>query len=93
MFLLFFLQSGKVGANGRSEESFHSNGREENNRPANMPLVKINGKELHLSHESSFRRCNSKGRGSVYDPVFGICCHFCRFYALPFYFLESVLWI
>uniref|UniRef100_A0A0D9VY47 Zinc-finger domain-containing protein n=1 Tax=Leersia perrieri TaxID=77586 RepID=A0A0D9VY47_9ORYZ len=24
------------------------------------------------------RRCDSKGRGAVYDPVLGICCHFCR---------------
>ncbi|XP_078149984.1 uncharacterized protein LOC144545268 [Carex rostrata] len=24
------------------------------------------------------RRCESKGRGSVYDPILGICCHFCR---------------
>ncbi|KAF3437823.1 hypothetical protein FNV43_RR20579 [Rhamnella rubrinervis] len=70
--------SGKVGVHERSEETFCSNGREEHKRPANMPLVKINGKELHLSLESSSRRCNSKGRGSVYDPVFGICCHFCR---------------
>ncbi|KAF3325401.1 Cell division cycle-associated 7-like protein [Carex littledalei] len=23
-------------------------------------------------------RCESKGRGSVYDPILGICCHFCR---------------
>ena len=25
------------------------------------------------------RRCDSKGRGGVYDPVLGICCHFCRY--------------
>lgn len=24
------------------------------------------------------RRCDSKGRGSVYDQKVGICCHFCR---------------
>ncbi|XP_066305678.1 uncharacterized protein [Miscanthus floridulus] len=24
------------------------------------------------------RRCDSRGRGGVYDPVLGICCHFCR---------------
>ncbi|XP_038984895.1 uncharacterized protein LOC103695830 isoform X2 [Phoenix dactylifera] len=23
-------------------------------------------------------RCGSKGRGSIHDPVLGICCHFCR---------------
>ncbi|TVU45410.1 hypothetical protein EJB05_04897 [Eragrostis curvula] len=25
------------------------------------------------------RRCDSRGRGGVYDPVLGICCHFCRY--------------
>ena len=25
------------------------------------------------------RRCDSKGRGGVYDSVLGICCHFCRY--------------
>lgn len=69
---------------GESEESDRGNGREENRRPANMPLVKnMNGMEVWPSPESSSRRCNSKGRGSVYDPVFGICCHFCRFCAIP----------
>jgi cell division cycle-associated protein 7 len=24
------------------------------------------------------RRCDCKGRGSIYDPILGICCHFCR---------------
>jgi cell division cycle-associated protein 7 len=24
------------------------------------------------------RRCDSRGRGCVYDPLLGICCHFCR---------------
>jgi cell division cycle-associated protein 7 len=24
------------------------------------------------------RRCDNRGRGSVYDPLLGICCHFCR---------------
>ena len=28
------------------------------------------------------RRCDSKGRGGVYDPVLGICCHFCRYTTL-----------
>ncbi|CAJ1952112.1 unnamed protein product [Sphenostylis stenocarpa] len=28
--------------------------------------------------DGSAKRCDSKGRGSVYDPVVGICCHFCR---------------
>ncbi|KAJ9141567.1 hypothetical protein P3X46_032090 [Hevea brasiliensis] len=48
-------------------------------RPANAPFVKIKGVNLlSLSPEASARRCHSKGRGSIYDPVFGICCHFCR---------------
>ncbi|XP_015883801.2 uncharacterized protein LOC107419575 [Ziziphus jujuba] len=71
--------SGKVVVYGDGKESEHSGGSEENSRPANMPLVKMNGKEFRQpSPESSSRRCNSKGRGSVYDPVFGISCHFCR---------------
>ncbi|EYU24509.1 hypothetical protein ABFS82_04G117800 [Erythranthe guttata] len=28
--------------------------------------------------EALARRCESKGRGSLYDPLYGICCHFCR---------------
>ncbi|GBG85760.1 hypothetical protein CBR_g40489 [Chara braunii] len=24
------------------------------------------------------RRCKCRGRGSVYDPLVGLCCHFCR---------------
>ncbi|XP_028806397.1 cell division cycle-associated protein 7-like [Neltuma alba] len=50
----------------------------EEKRPANAPLIKLRGVELQLSAEASAVRCNSKGRGSVYNPVFGICCHFCR---------------
>ncbi|XP_011628252.1 cell division cycle-associated protein 7 [Amborella trichopoda] len=47
-------------------------------RPANAPLVMINPTILQLSPEVLARRCDSKGRGSVYDPILGICCHFCR---------------
>ncbi|KAI9101601.1 hypothetical protein K1719_023845 [Acacia pycnantha] len=50
----------------------------EDKRPANAPLIILEGTELQLSAEASAVRCNSKGRGSVYNPVFGICCHFCR---------------
>ncbi|XP_059644952.1 uncharacterized protein LOC132286606 [Cornus florida] len=51
----------------------------EEKRPANAPLVEVSGKKLlQLLPEDSAKRCASKGRGSVYDPVFGICCHFCR---------------
>ncbi|KAK4782263.1 hypothetical protein SAY86_016365 [Trapa natans] len=46
--------------------------------PANKPLLKIENMDYQISPEASARRCNSKGRGSVYDPIFGICCHFCR---------------
>ncbi|KAK6127845.1 hypothetical protein DH2020_013517 [Rehmannia glutinosa] len=31
-----------------------------------------------ISKEALARRCESKGRGSLYDPVYGICCHYCR---------------
>ncbi|KAI3785354.1 hypothetical protein L1987_44472 [Smallanthus sonchifolius] len=49
---------------------------EKEKRSANAPFVDV---RLCYSPEvSSERRCMSKGRGSVYDPVFGICCHFCR---------------
>ncbi|KAI9101528.1 hypothetical protein K1719_023818 [Acacia pycnantha] len=50
----------------------------EDKRPANAPYIILKGTELQLSAEASAVRCNSKGRGSVYNPVFGICCHFCR---------------
>ncbi|XP_061343753.1 uncharacterized protein LOC133289771 [Gastrolobium bilobum] len=53
-------------------------GEEEEKRPANAPLVKLRGVDLQISAESSALRCNSKGRGSIYNPVLGICCHFCR---------------
>ncbi|KAM7479621.1 hypothetical protein LguiA_027834 [Lonicera macranthoides] len=51
---------------------------EEEKRPANAPLVRLQGLRTQLSQYVLDRRCTSKGRGSVYDPVFGICCHFCR---------------
>lgn len=49
---------------------------EDEKRPANAPLV--DWRLCRSAEVSSERRCMSKGRGSVYDPVFGICCHFCR---------------
>ncbi|KAL9324415.1 hypothetical protein ACSQ67_009272 [Phaseolus vulgaris] len=52
--------------------------KEEKQRPANAPLVNLSDADLLLSSENSARRCNSKGRGSIYNPVLGICCHFCR---------------
>jgi hypothetical protein len=52
---------------------------EESEEKGRRPLVKVSGLELQLSPEDSARRCRSKGRGNVYNPVFGISCHFCRF--------------
>lgn len=49
-------------------------------RPANAPLLRTkDGLMLHFKREALARRCTSKDRGSIYDPVLGICCHFCRF--------------
>ncbi|XVF50419.1 hypothetical protein PTKIN_Ptkin04bG0098300 [Pterospermum kingtungense] len=51
----------------------------EEKSPANAPLVKISGARHQLLPEDSARRClGGEGRGKVYNPVFGICCHFCR---------------
>eukprot|EP00899_Mesostigma_viride_P008834 jgi/Mesvir1/17952/Mv12998-RA.1 len=41
---------------------------------AAAPLVKPDP----LSEELQSQRCGSRGRGSLYDSVVGICCHFCR---------------
>ena len=38
-------------------------------------VVYIDKERLRVLQET---RCDSKGRGAVYDPVLGICCHFCR---------------
>ncbi|KAL9372335.1 hypothetical protein Peur_034579 [Populus x canadensis] len=63
----------KVKAGDDSEEE------EDEKRPANAPLVKVKGvMQTQLSPEASARRCSSKGRGTIYNSVFGICCHFCR---------------
>ncbi|XP_060206572.1 uncharacterized protein LOC132634321 isoform X3 [Lycium barbarum] len=48
-------------------------------RPANAPLLRVkDGLMLHLTPEALARRCTSKDRGTIYDPILGICCHFCR---------------
>lgn len=47
-------------------------------RPANAPLPKCSPAALQLSPDLLAQRCNSKSRGSVYDSILGICCHFCR---------------
>lgn len=63
----------KVKVGDESEEE------EDEKRPANAPLVKVKGvMQIQLSPEASARRCSSKGRGTIYNSVFGICCHFCR---------------
>ena len=51
----------------------------EKKRPANAPLMRVKRGEIgRLSPDALARRCSSKGRGSLYDPTYGICCHFCR---------------
>ncbi|XP_030472974.1 uncharacterized protein LOC115690679 [Syzygium oleosum] len=75
-------------SNGSPESSLEGSGHEDGEelwstgcksiRPANKPLLKLQGLEYHLSADASSRRCDSKGRGSIYDPIFGISCHFCR---------------
>ncbi|KAL6281715.1 hypothetical protein ACE6H2_018596 [Prunus campanulata] len=62
----------------RGKSGSLAGGESEERRPANAPLVDVRKSELQLSSESAAQRCNSKGRGSVYHPVFGIHCHLCR---------------
>ncbi|CAN6478168.1 unnamed protein product [Victoria cruziana] len=47
-------------------------------RPANAPFIYARPADLQLPDHVLARRCNSKERGSIYDPILGICCHFCR---------------
>ncbi|GMN69537.1 hypothetical protein TIFTF001_038586 [Ficus carica] len=74
--------SSRFREDGKSGEPISAKKRvveESSPRPANMPLVVIKRSEVaHLSPEASAVRCSSRGRGGVYDSVFGICCHFCR---------------
>lgn len=86
-FLFFFKKKGKVSDYAESEEGDNSSWEEgecEDKRPANFPLVKISGSSHQLSPEDSARRCGGsrQGRGKVYNPVFGISCHFCRLISL-----------
>ncbi|KAF8407597.1 hypothetical protein HHK36_006731 [Tetracentron sinense] len=66
---------------GKSRECFsveaHRNGEGEEKRPANAPFLRVYASEIRHSPDVLARRCDSKGRGSLYDPVFGICCHYC----------------
>ena len=47
---------------------------EEEEQEEKSPMY-IDKERLRVLQET---RCDSKARGSVYDPVLGICCHFCR---------------
>ncbi|GLT72401.1 hypothetical protein SLA2020_443390 [Shorea laevis] len=70
----------KSREDGVEEKDNHSSGRRAKKSPANMPLVKIEGRDARdqLSPEDSARRCSSKARGTVHNSFYGICCHFCR---------------
>ncbi|KAL6909446.1 hypothetical protein ACP4OV_001727 [Aristida adscensionis] len=48
---------------------------EESEEEEEKALVVVDKARVQALQE---RRCDSKGRGAVYDPVLGICCHFCR---------------
>ncbi|WVZ60254.1 hypothetical protein U9M48_010301 [Paspalum notatum var. saurae] len=48
---------------------------EEDDDDEGKPRLVVSKGRVHALQE---RRCDSKGRGAVYDPVLGICCHFCR---------------
>ncbi|XVF09419.1 hypothetical protein REPUB_Repub07fG0091200 [Reevesia pubescens] len=72
---------GKVRDYRDSEEGSNSSSSDdgEEKSPANAPSLKIYDARHQISPEDSARRCRGKeGRGSIYNPVFGICCHFCR---------------
>eukprot|EP01018_Ginkgo_biloba_P039243 Gb_21180 [translate_table: standard] len=58
-----------------ARNSYKDNGER---RPANAPLPNCSVVDLELSPVLMAQRCHSKSRGSVYDPILGICCHFCR---------------
>lgn len=49
--------------------------------------VKRRSRRSGISEEALRRRCVSKERGSLYDPVYGICCHFCRCSLCPNLFM------
>ncbi|KAL2462822.1 Zinc-finger domain of monoamine-oxidase A repressor R1 [Forsythia ovata] len=64
---------------GKSPSSKGCDSEDDKKRPANAPLLSIKrGLRAKLSPDALARRCTSKGRGSLYDPIYGICCHFCR---------------
>ncbi|KAL2463006.1 Zinc-finger domain of monoamine-oxidase A repressor R1 [Forsythia ovata] len=64
---------------GKSPSAKGCDSEDDKKRPANAPLLSIKrGLKPKLSPDALARRCTSKGRGSLYDPLYGICCHFCR---------------
>ncbi|KAM3246311.1 hypothetical protein P3S67_032015 [Capsicum chacoense] len=70
----FMLLLGKMGPFDEGDDEV-----EIEKRPANAPYLRVkDGLLMPLSPEALARRCNSKERGSIYDPILGICCHFCR---------------
>ncbi|XP_073048457.1 uncharacterized protein [Primulina eburnea] len=52
--------------------------KEKNSGNGFLGRPKRGGSLLMISPEALARRCERKGRGSLYNPVYGICCHFCR---------------
>lgn len=97
--LLNYVTEKVTAENGEEEEKgciVTTDKWEDEKRPANAPLIELNPKDVEhfLSAETSARRCDSKGRGSIYNPVLGICCHFCRSYSLalvPFFYSTVAL--
>ncbi|KAI5084138.1 hypothetical protein GOP47_0000307 [Adiantum capillus-veneris] len=51
---------------------------EESLRAGNAPFPKNCPTDLQVSPILSALRCRSKERGTLYDAIVGICCHFCR---------------
>ncbi|KAF8377704.1 hypothetical protein HHK36_031088 [Tetracentron sinense] len=50
------------------------NGEGEEKLPASAPFLSVDASELRFSPDVLARGCDGKGKGSDYDPVFGICC-------------------
>lgn len=81
VFYPFFLSfvGDNVSLSEPSRRRLFRKGEGDERRPANAPLLSVNASRVQLSPYALARRCDSRSRGSVYDPVLGICCHFCRF--------------
>lgn len=75
--------SGKLPTSQGKLDHLKGRGSTENSKEKNSGNVtpgrpKRGGRLLMIAPEVLARRCESKGRGSLYNPVYGICCHFCR---------------